>query len=475
MVTTSATSSLVTALGGGSGIDMGALARNLSEAQFAARTQRLTTRSETLDRQITAASDLKGMLFSLSSSLGDRVRSGDLSPQPRLANAAVAQASLSGGATPAGSYSLEVTALANSQTLASPAFAAATTPVGAGTLTLRFGAVAGATFTEDTAHAPVDITIASGATLADVASAINGANSGVTAYVANTTDGAKLVLKGKDGAANGFILQAAETLGEEGLAALAWEPVTGAPARKLSGASDAAFTFDGLPMTAKGNSVTDVIPGLNLTFTATNIGAPTRISFADPLAAITSTMTDLTAALNEVMTALNAATNPQGGDLARDPGAQALKRSLGSLAGSIIMPGTAEGLPRTLSDLGLTTQRDGSFTLDNKRLAAALKATPEAAAAMFTNGLYGVYASIDAISRSASRTGNPSSLAGSISRYSTQKTQLTGQQTKLAEAQEKLRANLASRFAVTDSRVGTSRSTLTFLQNQIDAWNAPNN
>ena len=196
---------------------------------------------------------------------------------------------------------------------------------------------------------------------------------------------------------------------------------------------------------------------------------------ADPGAAITSTMTDLTAALNEVMSALNTATNPQGGDLARDPGAQALKRAMGALAGSIVMPGAAEGTPRTLSDLGLTTQRDGTFILDTKRLSATLKAAPDAAAAMFTNALFGVYASIDALSRSASKTGNPSSLAGSISRYTAQKTQIAAETAKVTEAQEKLRASLAKRFAVTDSRVGTSRATLSFLQNQIDAWNAPRN
>ena len=228
-------------------------------------------------------------------------------------------------------------------------------------------------------------------------------------------------------------------------------------------------------MTAKGNTVSDVVPGLNLSFTATNTGAPTRISFADPGAAITSAMTDLTAALNEVMAALNSATNPQGGDLARDQGAQALKRKMSGLAGSVVMPGVAEDLPRTLSDLGLTTQRDGTFVLDTKRLAATLKAAPDAAAAMFTNGLYGVYATVDAISRSASSTGNPASLAGSIGRYTTQKTQITAQQTKLAEAQEKLRASLSARFAVTDNRVGVSKSTMAMLKNQIDAWNAQSN
>jgi len=43
------TSSLVTALGGGSGVDMTALANNLANAQFASRNDRLATKSDKLD------------------------------------------------------------------------------------------------------------------------------------------------------------------------------------------------------------------------------------------------------------------------------------------------------------------------------------------------------------------------------------------------------------------------------------------
>ena len=43
---------------------------------------------------------------------------------------------------------------------------------------------------------------------------------------------------------------------------------------------------------------------------------------------------------------------------------------------------------------------------------------------------------------------------------------------KLAEQQATLRASLVTRFAHADTRIGTSKSTLSFLQSQIDAWNA---
>jgi flagellar hook-associated protein 2 len=474
-VAQNATSQLLQSLGAGSGIDMTALATNLANAQFAAKTDRLTTRAETLEKQISTASTLKSAIANLATSLGSRVRVGDLSPQPQVANAAVAKATLSGTTQPKGAYSLEVTSLAAAQTLASPAYASATAPAGAGTLTLKFGTNSGGAFTEDTAHAAVDITIASGATLADVASAINAKNTGVTAYVSNTTAGAKLVLKGADGAANGFVLEATETVGEEGLANLAWNPAAPGGSQLLSSASNANFKIDGLPVTSASNTITDAIPGVTLNLTGTNTGLPTQLSFSDPSANITEAMSDLTSALNEVMASLNDATNAKTGDLARDGGALALKRTMSGLTNLIIMPGAPEGTPRTLADLGVSIQRDGTFSLDSKRLADTLKTNAEAAGAMFTNGLYGVYATIDGISRAASVSTNPGSLGGSITRMTSQMTQTAADKAKLVEKQEVLRAQLVARFSTADSAVGASKSTLSFLKNQIAAWNNSSN
>jgi flagellar hook-associated protein 2 len=139
------------------------------------------------------------------------------------------------------------------------------------------------------------------------------------------------------------------------------------------------------------------------------------------------------------------------------------------------MPGAAPGQPATLADLGLATNRDGTFRLDTARLSATLKASPEGVAAMFTTGIRGVYASLDRIARSAASTLDPGSLGASVARYSSQQARISEDQTRLTEAQEKLRSTLTARFAQTDTRVGASRSTLSFLQNQIDAWNAPRN
>lgn len=469
--TSSVTSLIVQTLGGGSGIDMTALAENLAVAQFANRVDRLNTKSDTLDQQISTASDLKSQLLQLSSALGSRIREGDLSAQPVVTNSAVASAKVSLGGNPSGTYSLEVLSLAGSQTLAGPSFTAATDAAGSGTLTLRFGTVAGGSFTEDTNHAAVNIEIAAGATLSDVAQAINGSGAGVTAYVATTANGAQLLLKGQDGAANGFVLDAS---GDATLQSLAWSPADG-NARLLANASDAHYVLDGLDRTSPSNTISQPAPGFDLTLRATNIGAPTQISFNDPTSAITTFMSDFTEALNTIAGALNTAIAPGSGDLATDPGARALRQALSRLAGTIIMPNAASGDPRTLADLGLSTQRDGTFKFDSSRLAATLKNDPVGARAMFTTGLYGVYASINSLTRNATTSTDPGSLGGSITRYTAQKTSVASDLADIAAKQETLRANLITRFAKTDTAVGASKATLSFLQNQIDAWNAQKN
>src|SRR5262249_8411434 len=102
------TSSILSTLGAGSGIDMVALTTQLVDAQFSVKTARLDDKDKELDAQISAASSLKNKIQMLASALGDRVRTGDLTAQPTIANASVATVSrLSSAAPTSGSYSLE--------------------------------------------------------------------------------------------------------------------------------------------------------------------------------------------------------------------------------------------------------------------------------------------------------------------------------------------------------------------------------
>ncbi|MES2300528.1 MAG: flagellar filament capping protein FliD [Pseudomonadota bacterium] len=474
---TSATAQIISSLGAGSGINTSQLAEQLAAAQFAPRLDQLSAKNEKLTAQISSASNLKSLMSTLATSVGSLIRTGDLAVTPSITSANVAAVS-KGTATGSGTYSLEVTSLANAQKLVTPAYSSSTATVGSGTLTLRFGtmttAQTGTTFNADAAQDTADITIASGATLADVATAINASGSGLTAYIANGAAGALLVLKGKEGATSGFEIEVTPDVGGEALSNLAWSAATNTTQLK-STASDAAFSIDGVDYTSKSNAVNDVVPGLNLKLTGTNAGSPATVSFSDPSSNITSAMTDLVDALNEVVSQLTAAMDKSSGDLNNDPGARALRTALTALAGTKIMVNAADGEPSTLGDLGLKIQRDGTFTLDADRLSATLKDHPQAAGAMWTTGVYGIYSSIDKIARAAASTTGGASLGGSITRYTALQKSVSEKSASLTTKQDDMRQRLVSRFAVMDTRVSGSQSTLTFLKAQISAWNSKGN
>lgn len=472
-------SSIVSRLGGGSGVDMVKLAADLAAARFTPQIAQLEERTETLEARISAAATLRSQLSQLASALGERIRAGDLAPEPRIGNPAVARVSVVPGLSPGGSFQLEVTRLAGGQTLAAPSFAVATDPVGEGTLTLRFGTVSGADFTPDAARAPVEIAVVVGDTLQSLAGKINAAGSGVTAYVATGTNGAQLVLKGAEGAQNGFVIETTSTAATPGpapgdLTYLAWSPASDSGQLRQT-AQDAAFNFDTIAMTSLSNRVTGLPGGIEFELAATNVGNPTRISFGDRSKQVAGVMGDLVAALNDITAELRESAAPLGGELGNDPGARRLKAAFAALSSQVVMPNAAENEPRTLGDLGLSINRDGSFRLDTARLDDTLAASPAGAAAMFTTGLFGVFATIDNLARATAAVGDPGSLAGSISRYEAQIERNQEALARIAEQQDAMRERMTKTFVAADQRISLSNSTLDFLRSQIDMWNARSN
>jgi flagellar hook-associated protein 2 len=470
-------SSIISALGAGSGVDFNRLATDLSEASFAFQRDTLTARNDTLAAQISAAAQLRGTLTELASALGERIRTGALAPVGRVGNASVARVSTPAGSTPRGTYQLEVSQLAQSQTLVSKAYTSSTDLVGEGSLAIRFGTVSGGGFTEDTAQSALAITVEATDTLATLATKITSASEGaLEAYVAQGTNGAQLVIKGRDGAASGFVLEptsaAASPSAVPGdLAYLAWSPASDTGELRQS-AQDALFELDTVAMRSASNTVTGLPEGMTLNLTSTNIGAPTTIEFANDTTAISDLMTDLVAALNDIARLLDETAAAQGGTLGNDPGARELKRDLGRLSSLVVMPTAAEGEPATLGDLGLSINRDGSFRLDTARLNAALAASPEGTAAMFTTGVFGVFATIDNLVRDNTLLSDPGSLGGSIARYEAQVERNDARLERIAESQENLRLRLTRDLTRAEQRIAASQSTLTFLEQQIEAFNS---
>ena len=361
--------------------------------------------------------------------------------------------------------------------LVSPTYTSADDLVGEGTLRVRFGTIDGATFAENGASTPLEIAVNASDTLQSLAAKISGESGGaLEAYVAQGQNGAQLVIKGQEGAANGFVIEGessallpTNTPGD--LNYLSWQPASDSGQLRQT-SQDAEFSFDTVAYTSASNTVSDLPEGITLDLKATNAGDPTQISFSNDTSAIRSVMGDFVAALNEVAALLNESANALGGTLGSDSGARELKRDLARLTSEIVMPNAAEGEPQTLADLGLSFRADGTFTLDNDRLNTTLTSSPEAAAAMFTTGAFGVFATIDNLARDNTSIGDPGSLGGSVSRYQDQIERNDERLERIAEQQERLRERLAANLFAAEQRVSASQSTLSFLQAQADANNA---
>ncbi|NQX93506.1 MAG: flagellar filament capping protein FliD [Erythrobacter sp.] len=465
-------SNIIAALGAGSGINFNQLATDISEATYSFQRESLQSRNDTLQAQISAASVLRSALTGLSSALGDRIRNGDLAPRARIGNANVAQVSIPSGASPSGSYSLEVSQLADSQTLVSPAFTSADDLVGEGTLTVRFGTVAGASFTEDTAQDALNITVEATDTLSDLASKINSESGGaLEAYVANGTDGAQLVIKGRDGATNGFVLEptssaAVPTATPGDLTFLAWSPATDS-GQLRSTAQDAIFELDTVEIRSQSNQVTGLPEGIELTLTGTNVGAATDISFTQDTSAITSVMNDLAAALNDIVGLLETIDGEEN-PLAGDSSARELRADLSALTSQVIDPDASADAPNTLADLGLSLNRDGSFRIDSARLERILTDSPEEATGLFTTGVIGVFATIDELARDNTTFSDPGALGGAITRFEGLIERTDERLARVAEQQENLRSQLTRSFAGAQSQISASQSTLSFIRQQFE-------
>lgn len=469
-------SSIISALGAGSGIDFGKLASDLSTATFAVQRQSVTDRVAALEAQISAAGNLRSMVTSLASAIGSRLRTGDLAPRANLANPGLATVNLTPGISPRGSYTLEVTQLATRQRLVMPplgpagATLSASDPVGEGSVTLRFGSIDAATFTADAARAPVTISMAAGESLTTLAGRITSASGGaVSAQVLTGTGGAQLVLTGAEGAANAFVVEAS---GTGALPDLAWQPGAGGAVQVPSSARDALLLVNSVAMRSASNTVTGLPEGIGLQLTATNPGAPSNLTFTTDTSAIRSLMEDLVSALNEVVGEVNTLGNPLGGELGNDPGLRQLRSALGRLAGEVVMPGAAAGEPRTLADLGVALNRDGTFRFDAAALGQAISTNPRAVSEMFSTRAFGVFATVDRLARRASAVGDPGTLAGSVVRLQRQLQSTNDRAARIAEQQEALRERLTRSFTASERRVGASQATLAFIQQQVDLWTA---
>lgn len=370
----------------GSGINLKELSATLSSVDVAPRKAAAEKRVVAGDLSISAL----GLVRARFEALGTAVKS--LVATPVLtANSndpAVSVVVTDRGMVRESVTSIGVQQLSSRQVLEFPGFASADAPIGAGRINVEFGVWfgdAGDEFAANPALPARGMTVPADATLADLVLALNQLG-GITARVLDKGDGTfSLGVVSEPGAGSAMRLTVTENPLIPGLSAFD-TTATNATAQ-ISAATDAILTVDGISISRPTNTLTDVIPGATLTLTAPT-GAARITTSREETTALTS-MKNLVEEINATLSQLKSVTSRGAngaisGALAGDRGTETMKTQiLALLAAPLNGHGDA---PVFLSSFGLTTQRDGSLTLDESRFSKTFAATPKAFDALFSNG-----------------------------------------------------------------------------------------
>ncbi|MDQ8757153.1 flagellar filament capping protein FliD [Sphingosinicella sp. LHD-64] len=364
-----ATSSIGFQLGIGSGLDVKSLVEDLAAAAKGPKEALLKKREDANAAKVSTLASVSNAIDSFASALTSLISGGTLYSQPSVSNTNIFTASALPGSRIGGlSASITVEQLAQAQTLSSASLAARTAPVGEGTLTLTVGG------------ASHDITIdASNNSLDGLAKAINDKNTGVKASVVTDASGARLVLKGATGAANAF------TLTVPGGTTSGLERFASAGMTVAQSAQDAILNMDGVTVTRASNSFSDLIEGVQIDLKQASPGTLVSVGVSRPTAAITQGVQDFVAAYNELMGMIAEATaagvEGDGGALRGDLGVREMQRQLRQIS-TMTLSSSGAG-PKTLAEIGVRTNRDGTLSVDAVRLQEMLANDPDGVEALF--------------------------------------------------------------------------------------------
>lgn len=392
---------MVAATGIGSGLDIEGLVTQLVAAERGPTESRLVQREARFTSELSAFGTLQGALSSLQGSV-NRLASASTFDQRSVSSgdSDVVTASVAGEAS-AGSFNVGIDRLAQAQSLASTSFATLDETVGEGELTIRFGnadvtpADPGPesldSFTVNPERSTATITIdSSNNSLQGVRDAINAADIGVSAAIVDDGTGFRLLLSSDDtGVNNSIEIQVADTgdgnaTDASGLSRLAFNE-NAVNLTQTVAAEDASFTINGLALTSDSNRVDNVIDGVDLTLRATTEAA-VSVTVSDNSSAVRGAIEGFVNAFNSFanvagnLTSYDAETDRAGvlqGDFSARSIIDQVRRALGGSADGF------DGPFGSLAELGITTQADGSLSIDDGRLNNALNNNFDSIAGVF--------------------------------------------------------------------------------------------
>ena len=476
----------VSSLGIGSGLDLNSLLAGMKTAEQAPLTA-IQKQQTSYTTKLTAYGQLSGALSGLQSAAAALAK-------PELFQGVKASSTASDVVTAtalstasSGTYALNVTQLSQAQSVATTGVASSTAAIGGGTVTIQFGTVTGATadsvtgkFTGATftagATAATPITIAAGSTMAGIRDAINGnATSGVTASIVK--DGGatpnRLVLTSKlTGEASSMKIT---VTGDTALSNLLSNNPAGIQnLQQTVAAQNTKLTVNGIAITSPTNNVAGAVQ--DVTMTVAKVGT-TTLKVEQDSASVQSAVSTFVTAYNSLQSVASRLTafDPASKSGAVLMGDSTLRNIQTGIRSALTSPQTDDGSGlTTLSQIGVSYQKDGTLALDSTKLAAATGSKMSGVANLFSAGTGGFGTKMSALLEGYTN-GTDGVLTSATKGINKTLDSLAKQYTVTSERIDGTIARYKTLFSQLDVMMSRMNQTSSYLMQQFDALNNTNN
>ncbi len=403
----------ISSIGIGANLDLASLLAKLETAESQPLTL-LQAKAKSYTSKLSAYGTIQSALGTLQAAakkLGDPTLFQSVTGTPTISGILSASST---DVSSAGNYTIDVSQIAQAQTLVSAGQADAKAAVGSGKITIDFGAItggtfdpatgqySGATFTADPSQPAKSITIDStNNTLEGIRKAINDANAGVTAAIVNDGSGTpnRLVLTSTTTGEKSSMRIAVD--GDAALQSLLNNDPAGTQGLKQTAAAqNAKLNVNGIDIVSQTNTVKEAIQGTTLTLVSTG---KTGLAMKENTAGVKTAINDFVKAYNSLQSTAKSLTtyDPDTKTAAALTGDGTLRNLQTRIRQALTAPqagGTND--MKVLTEIGVSFQKDGTLAVDSTKLDKALAGNLKGVANLFSSaaGSTGGYGKqIDAI------------------------------------------------------------------------------
>lgn len=471
--------------GVGSGLDIKSIVSQLVNLEKQPIVQ-LQSKGSTLQTKLSAYGYIKSSLATLDDAASAMLNASTWNARTFSSNNTTAMTGTATSTALASSFSVQVNALAQVQSLKSGAVTSGAALGSSGRLDIQVGTWTGTSF-DGGSNSVMSVSVTSTDTLTDIAGKINSAGAGVSAVVVASGGQDRLLIRGNTtGDAAGFQIKTFDGASAEitdgttgvGKLAYAYNAAATVPAfygmTQTQAAQNASVSIDGIAVSSATNTVSDAVPGVTLNLLATTSTAA-QVTVGLDKELIKTKLESFRTAYNSIRAKLadNLKYDPgskKGGPLQGDSTALGLQNMLRDLAASTGPSGSTLG---RLSDLGLEMQRDGTLTTNTSKLDIALQ-TPSNVQTFLTHSsgtssTDGIARRLRDFARGANAidgnvTGRNTALQAAITRNTKDIDSMTARVSRTE-------TRLYAQYSRMDSNIGTINSLGSFVTQQIAQWN----